>query len=57
MPALIFQKPSKTSKAKDRQKAFERRLQLWYEGNIVELLTEGRTIQERMHSTIHALDI
>ena len=33
------------------------RIQLWTDGNITELLTEGTTIQERMHSTAKALDI
>ena len=57
MPALILQKPSKRSKAKDHLKAVERRIQLWADGNITKLLTEGTTIQEHMHSTTKALDI
>ena len=48
MPSLL-QKPSKTSKAKDHLKALERRIDLWSNGNIDELLFEGETIQSRLH--------
>ena len=37
MPALLLQKPSKTSKTKEHLKALERRLRLWEEGNITDL--------------------
>ena len=57
MSALILQKPSKKSKSKDHLKAVERRIQLWTEGNIRELLCEGKTIQERMHSATFTPDI
>ena len=50
MPALLLQKPSKASKAKDHLKALERRLRLWEEGNITELVNESKTIQERLPS-------
>ena len=49
MPSLLLQKPSKTSKAKDHLKALERRIDLWSNGNIDELLFEGETIQSRLH--------
>ena len=49
MPSLLLQKPSKTSKAKDHLKALERRINLWMNGNIDELLLEGKTIQSRFH--------
>ena len=49
MPSLLFQKPSKISKAKDHLIALERRIDLWSNGNIDELLLEGETIQSRLH--------
>ena len=51
MPALLLQKASKTSKAKDHLKALERRIRLWEEGNITEIVKESKTIQERLPST------
>ena len=50
IPALLLQKPSKSSKSKDHHAALERRLKLWEEGKIEELLYEGHTIQERLKS-------
>ena len=47
MPALLLQKPSKASKAKDHLKALERRLRVWEEENIIELVNEGKTIQDK----------
>ena len=44
MPALLPQKPSKSSKAKDHLQALTRRITLWEEGNIKGLLHEGMTI-------------
>ena len=44
MPALLLQKPSKSSKAKDHLQALERRIKLRDEGNIEGLLYEGMTI-------------
>ena len=41
MLSLLLQKPSKTSKKKDHLKALERRIDLWINGNIDELLFEG----------------
>ena len=37
MPALLLQKPIKSSKTKDHLKALERRLRLWEEGHITNL--------------------
>ena len=51
MPALLLQKPSRKSKARDHLIALERRLKLWGEGNINELLGESKEIQERLPST------
>ena len=48
MPSLL-QKPGKTSKVKDHLKALERKIDLWINGNIDELLFEGETIQSRLH--------
>ena len=50
IPALLLQKPSKTSKSKDHYAVLERRLKLWEEGKIEELLYEGQTIQEKLKS-------
>ena len=57
MPALLLQKPSKSSKSKDHHAALERRLNLWEEGKIEELLYEGQTIQERLKSSCGSMAI
>ena len=52
MPALLLQKPFKSSKSKDHVKCLERRLNLWMEGEFNELSLECRAIQGRLlHST------
>ena len=48
MPSLLLQKPSKESKAKDHSKALERRLTLWQNGDIDELLDEAEAIQHSL---------
>ena len=48
MPHLLLQKPHPKSKVKEHIRCLERRLVLWWEGNIEELLTEGRAIQQRL---------
>ena len=45
MPALLLQKPHPKSRAKGHTKHLDRRLQLWNEGNLENLMEEGRTIQ------------
>ena len=45
MLALLLQKPNKNSKAKDHVAALERRLE---NGNIIKLLNEEQSIQERL---------
>ena len=45
MLALLLQKPNKNSKAKDHVAALERRLE---NGNIIKLLNEKQSIQERL---------
>ena len=57
MPALLLQKPSKTSKAKDHLRALERRIRLWEEGNIIELVNESKAIQERLPSNNAPMNI
>ena len=57
MPSLLLQKPSKTSKAKDHTKAFERRMELWWNGDINALVFEAETIQNRMKTVNSARDI
>ena len=54
MPALLLQKPSKDSKAKDHTEALKRRLVLWNNGNIQALLAECDTIQKRIRSSVPA---
>ncbi len=50
-PALVLQKPSKKSKSKEHTRLLERRMSLWREGRLSELLHEGRTIQCRLRSS------
>lgn len=47
-PILLLQKPSAKSKAKDHSTCLERRLRTWLDGNLQDLLLEGRTIQQRI---------
>ena len=51
LPSLLLQKPSKESKAKEHFEKLKERLNLWYEGKIEKLLSEGRTIQRRILSS------
>ena len=51
MPALLLQKPSKTSKSKDHVIALKRRLQAWEKGDLLLLLQESKTIQKRLISS------
>ena len=44
LPSLLLQKPCKKSKTKDCA-ALQRRLTLWHDGNVLELLKESATIQ------------
>ena len=48
MPSRLLQKPSKDSNSKDHTKALERRLQLWTDGHLGELLKEGETMQSSL---------
>ena len=48
LPALVLQKPSKTTKSKDHIKCMERRHSLWKQGNFEALPEEGRASQGRL---------
>ena len=45
---LLLQKPSKNSKVADRAKHLQRRLDLWFSGDVAALLNEGQCIQTRL---------
>ena len=45
LPILLLQKPSSKSKAKDHSSCLERRIRSWQDGDLNDLLSEGRTIQ------------
>ena len=47
-PALMLQKPSKTSKSRENCKKLENRLAAWKDGRIDELIQECRIIQRRL---------
>ena len=48
LPSLILQKPHSRSRSADHVKAVHRRMQRWKNGEILDLLHEGRTIQQRL---------
>ena len=48
MPQLLLQKPSRDSKAKVHSIALNKRLDLWNQGNLQQLVNESRTIQNRL---------
>ena len=48
MPALLLQKPSSRSKASEHTLHLERRLKLWSEGKLNNLVHEGHTIQRQL---------
>ena len=48
MPALLLQRPHDTSTTKENVSCLDRRLQLWSEGSIADLLSEGKLIQSRL---------
>ena len=51
LPCLLFQKPSRNTKAKDHSKALGNRLKLWNKGKIDTLVKEARTIQNRSQNS------
>ena len=48
MPALLLQKPSFKSKAKDHSDCLKRRMNSWREGDFDKLLSEARAIQSKL---------
>ena len=46
---LLLQKPSKSSKTADHVKYLAKRLVLWKEGNILDILKEDKVIQDRLN--------
>ena len=48
MPNLLLQEPGKNSKSKDHLEALNRRLNLWKEGELTELLIEGETMPKSL---------
>ena len=52
MCVLLLQRPHPRSQTKDHQACLSRRLTLWSEGDISTLLSEGRTIQDRLRFNI-----
>ena len=57
MPSLLLQKPNKNSKATYNVVILERRLELLENGNIIELLNEGKLTQERSPTGERSKDI
>ena len=49
LPILLLQKPSKKSKTKEHIQCLERRLTSWSNGELEELLKEGRAVQHRLN--------
>ena len=53
LPGLLLQKISKKCKAKDHRLKLEERLDIWKNGDIDKLLSEGRVIQQRIEKQIY----
>jgi len=53
LPPLLLQRPHHRSTNHDHKQCLERRLQLWKEGDLLQLLQVGRTIprQRRLQSS------
>ena len=51
LPALVLQKPSKTSKSKDHSSCIERRMNEWRAGQFQTLYKEAKSIQARLAAT------
>ena len=52
LPILMLQKPSSKSKAKEHNSCLERRLNTWLDGDLDNLLFEGRTLQQRIPKSV-----
>ena len=48
LPILLLQKPNRKSKTKEHIACLERRLPLWSSGELMELVREGRALQQRL---------
>ena len=57
IPALLLEKPSSKSKARNHLIALERQLKLCNEGNINELLDESKEIQKKLPSTNNPMNL
>ena len=51
IPALLLQKPHGKSRVKEHIRALDRRLELWKNGHLNNLLAEGKCIQQRLKPT------
>ena len=51
---MVTQKPTRTSKSKDHMSCLEIRMMLWNDGNLNELLLEGRAIQGCLNTIGHS---
>ena len=56
LPHVVLQKPYRSSKPKDHALSLERRMKLWEQGDLTELLKEGRAIRKRFSSSRHQGD-
>ena len=56
MPAVLLQKPSRKSTAKQHGQYLRRRMDLWEEGKFGELLKEGRAIQEKLKQPMKRIE-
>ncbi len=56
MPTLLLQKPHSKSKSKDHITCLRRRLTLWENGDIAELLKEGKAIQNHVRTSSRRTD-
>ena len=51
LSSILLQKPTRNSKARDHTKKLEERLSTWKGGGIMDLVKEGRIIQERIRTS------
>ena len=51
LPSLLLQKPTRNNKARNPTKKLEERLSAWKGGRIMDLVKEGRIIQELIRSS------
>ena len=51
LPPLLLQRPHRRSTSHGHKRCLEHRLQLWKDGDLLQLLQEGRTVQQRLQSS------